>query len=139
MEEILITGGVSIATSTISAIVTWVLARRKYNSEVNGNIIANMEKSLDFYEKLSNDNKTRLDKILEDNKSMSNEVETLTNTNKELKESVDTLKQENKELKRSLSELKTQLINLTSQICMDLTCQLRNQDFSTLNIGKIKK
>lgn len=57
MTEILITGGVGVVTSIISGWASWMLARRKYNSEVDGNLIANMEKSLEFYEKLSDDNK----------------------------------------------------------------------------------
>lgn len=39
MTEILITGGVGILSSIISAWVSWVSARRKYNSEVDNNLI----------------------------------------------------------------------------------------------------
>lgn len=82
MEEILITGGVGVATSAISAIVTWILARKKYNSEVDGNLIENMKKSLEFYKELSDDNKTRLDKALEDNAALRASVDKLLEENK---------------------------------------------------------
>ena len=42
MTEILVTGGVGIVSSIISGWVSWILARRKYNSEVDGTLIENM-------------------------------------------------------------------------------------------------
>lgn len=70
MTEILITGGVGIVSSIISGWASWIFARKKYNSEVDGNLIENMQKSLEFYENLSDDNKDRLDKALEDNANL---------------------------------------------------------------------
>ena len=61
MIDILITGGVGLLTTGVGSWVGWFFGRKKYNSEVDGNLIANMEKSLEFYEKLSNDNKKRLE------------------------------------------------------------------------------
>lgn len=120
MTEILITGGVGIVTSIISGWTSWALARKKYNSEVDGNLIANMEKSLEFYEKLSDDNKQRLDKALEDNAA--------------LRKSVDELLCENKQLRKEIDMLKNQVIKITTTICTDLSCQIRNKDYSTLNM-----
>lgn len=42
-------------------------ARKKYNSEVDNNLIENMQKSLEFYKKLSDDNKKMLDEVLNRN------------------------------------------------------------------------
>lgn len=42
MTEILITGGVGIVSSIISGWASWIFARKKYNSEVDGNLIENM-------------------------------------------------------------------------------------------------
>ena len=42
--DILITGGVGLATSIISSWTTWFLARKKYNSEVDLNLVEKMEK-----------------------------------------------------------------------------------------------
>jgi hypothetical protein len=39
MTEILVTGSVGLVSSMVSAWISWILARRKYNSEVDGNII----------------------------------------------------------------------------------------------------
>ena len=43
MIDLLINGGIAIVTS----IVTWILARRKYNVEVDGNELNNIQKQLD--------------------------------------------------------------------------------------------
>lgn len=118
MTDILITGGVGIVTSIISGWTSWILARRKYNSEVDGNLIENMQKSLEFYESLSDDNKQRLDKALEDNAH--------------LRTAVEELLKENKQLKREIDTLKDQVIKITTTICTDLSCQIRSKDFSTL-------
>lgn len=118
MTDTLITGGVGIVTSIISGWTSWILARRKYNSEVDGNLIENMQKSLEFYENLSDDNKQRLDKALENNAH--------------LRTAIDELLKENKQLKREIDTLKDQVIKITTTICTDLSCQIRSKDFSTL-------
>jgi hypothetical protein len=43
------------------------MAKRKYNSEVDNNVISNMKASLDFYKQLSDDNKERLSEVLKKN------------------------------------------------------------------------
>lgn len=118
MTEILITGGVGIVSSIVSGWVSWILARRKYNSEVDGNLIENMQKSLEFYKNLSDDNEQRLNKVLEDNIA--------------LRSSVEELLKENKQLKKEIDALKDQVIKITTTICTDLSCQIRSKDFSTL-------
>ena len=89
-----------------------------------------MEASLEFYEKLSNDNKERLDTALQENK--------------ELRIEIVTLRLDNDNLKRELEDLKTAVIQLTTQICTDLTCQLRvmsqpKKDENGKNKNKDKK
>ena len=95
--DILITGGVGLVTSIVSSCTTWFLARKKYNSEVDLNLVEKMEKSLEFYKSLSDDNKTRLEEITE----------------------------RNNELEKEVQELRKQVLNLTMNICMDLTCAHR--------------
>lgn len=119
MTEILVTGGVGIVSSIISGWVSWILARRKYNSEVDGTLIENMQKSLEFYKNLSDDNEQRLEKVLEDNVNLRQTVE-------------ESLK-ENKQLKKEIDTLKDQVIKITTTICTDLSCQMRRQDFNTLD------
>lgn len=120
MTEILITGGVGIVSSIISGWASWIFARKKYNSEVDGNLIENMQKSLEFYKNLSDDNEQRLDKVLEDNVA--------------LRQTVEELLRENKQLKREIDTLKDQVIKITTTICTDLSCQIRSKDYSTLNM-----
>lgn len=118
MTEILITGGVGVVSSIISGWTSWVFARKKYNSEVDGNLIENMQKSLEFYKNLSDDNEHRLDKVLEDNAA--------------LRQAVEELLKENKQLKREIDTLKDQVIKITTTICTDLSCQIRSKDFTTI-------
>lgn len=103
--SILITGGVGLLTTIISSWTTWFFARKKYNSEVDSNLINNMKESLDFYEKLSTDNRERLEEVLK----------------------------RNTELEQEVGELRKQLFNLMSSICTDLTCQLRKRNLNLFN------
>ena len=74
---ILITGGVGIITTVISGWTSWFFARRKYNSEVDNNLIENMQQSLEFYKKLSDDNEKRLDEVLKRNAELEQEIRDL--------------------------------------------------------------
>lgn len=111
MTEILITAGIGLITNVVTGWFTWMFARKKYNSEVDHNIIENMKESLEFYEKLSNDNKERLTEALEENKAF----------REDLNKALD----ENKLLKKDMEELKNQVIKLTTSICYDLSCKIR--------------
>lgn len=97
MTELLITGGIGLVTTIVSGWVSWVFARKKYNSEVDHNLIENMENSLEFYKKLSDDNRARLEEMAERNRVLEVEIQ----------------------------ELRKQMLNLTMNICMDLTCANR--------------
>lgn len=97
MIDVLVTGGVGVLTSTISSLVTWLLAKKKYNAEVDNNVIQNMQQSLQFYKELSDDTKERLAEVLEKNQKLEDDVE----------------------------ELRKQMLNLTIKICLDLSCKHR--------------
>lgn len=97
MTELLITGGIGLVSTIVSGWVSWVFARKKYNSEVDHNLIENMENSLEFYKKLSDDNRARLEEMAERNRVLEVEIQ----------------------------ELRKQMLNLTMNICMDLTCANR--------------
>lgn len=102
---ILITGGVGIITTVISGWTSWFFARRKYNSEVDNNLIENMQQSLEFYKKLSDDNKNRLDEVLKRNAGLEQEIK----------------------------DLRKQMFSLMNSICTDLTCQLRKRNLNLFN------
>ena len=106
---ILITGGIGLITSIVSSWTAWFFARKKYNSEVDLNLVEKMEKSLEFYRNLSDDNRARLEEITE----------------------------RNNELEKEVAELRKQVLNLTMNICMDLTCSNRIKEI-TKRHGKNK-
>ena len=106
---ILITGGVGLVTSVVSSWTAWFFARKRYNSEVDLNLVEKMEKSLEFYRNLSDDNRARLEEITE----------------------------RNNELEKEVAELRKQVLNLTMNICMDLTCSHRIKEITKRN-GKNK-
>lgn len=70
-----ILGGV-IAT-IVSGFSGWFFAKRKYNAEVDNNLINNMQDSLEFYKALADDNKQRLDEVLAENADLRKEVSEL--------------------------------------------------------------
>lgn len=120
MNEIIITSLIGLFTTIVSGISSWLLAKRKYNAEVDHSIIDNMKESLEFYQNLSNDNKDRLTEALAENK--------------QLRQDMDRISEENKELKRDIVQLRNQIVGLATSICTDLSCQLRKREQSTLNI-----
>lgn len=97
--QVIVTGVVGLITTITSGWVSWLFAKKKYNAEVDTNLIENMQKSLDFYMKLSDDNKARLDEALKRN---------------------DVLEDEVKDLRR-------QMFELMNNICYDMTCELRSR------------
>lgn len=84
-------------TTIVGPIITWFLAKRKYYTEIDHNVIQNMEHSLEFYKNLSDDNRSRLEELTERNNALEAEVQ----------------------------ELRRQVFNLTMNICLDLTCRNR--------------
>ena len=97
--QVIVTGVVGLITTITSGWVSWLFAKKKYNAEVDTNLIENMQKSLDFYMKLSDDNKTRLDEALKRNDVLEDEVR----------------------------DLRKQMFELLNNICYDMTCELRSR------------
>lgn len=66
------------AVSTmIGTLTSWLVARKKYNVEIDSSLIGNMQKSLEFYMRLSDDNKDRLEEALKRNERLEEEVQLL--------------------------------------------------------------
>lgn len=101
--EIIILIVTNILAPVITGFATWLMAKKKYNSEVDNTVIGNMKESLEFYKQLSDDNKQRLSEILK----------------------------KNEQLEKEMSDLRTQMMTLTLNICMDLTC--KNRVLSQIN------
>ena len=72
--DVIITGIIGLITTVLSGWTSWFYTRKKYNSEVDNNLILNMKNSLEFYEKLSNDNKVRLEEVLQRNNELEKEL-----------------------------------------------------------------
>lgn len=72
---IAILGG--IITSILSGFTSWFFTKKKYNAEVDNNLISNMQDSLEFYKTLADDNKQRLDEVLAENADLRKEVSEL--------------------------------------------------------------
>ena len=101
-----------LGSNLVSGLVTFFITKKKYNSEVDSNLIRNMQESLEFYKKLSDDNKERLDIVLK----------------------------RNEELEKDMSALKNEMIKFMSSVCTDLTCQARKRNlelFKEINNGTI--
>lgn len=75
-NEIIIAAIGAISTM-VGTLTSWLIARKKYNVEVDSSLIENMQKSLDFYMKLSDDNKDRLEEALKRNERLEEEVQIL--------------------------------------------------------------
>ena len=97
---------IGVFSTVIGSWTSWFFARKKYNTEVDSNLIENMQKSLEFYMKLSDDNKERLEEALKRNDQLQNEV----------------------------TELRTQVFKMMDSMCFNITCQLRKKE--TINKRK---
>lgn len=95
--QVIVTGVVGLITTVTSGWVSWLFAKKKYNAEVDSNVIENMKQSLEFYTKLSDDNKSRLEEALKRNEA----------------------------LEREISQLRQQMFELMNNICYDMSCELR--------------
>lgn len=94
---IIVTAVVGIITTFASGWTAWFFTRKKYNAEVDNSLLENLQKSLDFYRNLSDDNKQRLEVILTRNSKLEEEI----------------------------LDLRKQVNDLTMNICLNLTCKVR--------------
>ena len=102
---VIITAIIGIITSFTSAWVSWFFTRKKYSAEVDETVIHNMRESLEFYQKLSDDNKNRLDSMIK----------------------------RNEELEEEMKDLRKQVSTLMNYMCVNLTCQLRKRNINLFN------
>ena len=68
----------------VSGFTSWFFTKKKYNAEVDNNLISNMQQSLDFYKSLADDNKERLDLVLAENATLRVRVDELSREVKRL-------------------------------------------------------
>ena len=106
MDE-LIVGAIGLITTVTSAWASWFFTRKKYSAEVDNSIIDGMQDSLKFYTSLSDDNKTRLNEMIERSSKIEEE-------NKILREENKTLRERQEELEHKLNLLKAKVDELLS-------------------------
>ena len=82
---------VGVVCSAISSVVTFLLTRRKYNTEVDSQQIENMEKSFDLYKKMME--------------------ETLDSQKKMMEARINDLQKENDFLRKQVDTLRNQMID----------------------------
>jgi hypothetical protein len=106
--QVIITGAIGIITTIVGSWTSYIFTKRKYNAEVDNSVIDNMKQSLDFYIKLSDDNKARLDEALKRNDALEKEIQ----------------------------QLRQQMFELMSNICYDLKCELRSKTRKVAKVKK---
>lgn len=125
MSEILIAAISSAITSSIASCITWLLAKKKYNAEVDNKVIQNMQDALKFYKELCDDNQKRLEELAKDN-------EGLKAKNAELEKRDDKLEEEVREMRRKLDMM-------MEKMCYDLACKIRQKDANRVQLEFGKK
>ena len=107
MDNTILLALIGLGEAVITSVVTFLLTRRKYKTEVKGSEIQNDgmqidndQKDLQFYIQMVNDNKLQL---------------------KELQE-------QNQYLRREVAEMRSVVFGMLSQICTDMMCQNRKFD-----------
>lgn len=92
--NIIITGILGVLTTGLGSFITFFITRKKYHTEVDNNLIDNMQESLDFYKKLSDDNTERLDVLLEDNQILRVKFEAVLADNTKLRLEMEKLRKQ---------------------------------------------
>lgn len=110
--EILITF-IGIFSTIVSGLTSWFFTRRKYNVEVKAGKISNRSNELEFYQRLADDNKVRLEQLLKENA--------------ELRELNSKLDSRCNKLEDRINELNRDMFTVMSQICLNMQCSYRER------------
>ena len=110
---VIITAIIGVLSNIITGWTSWFITRKKYNSEVDNNLIQNMQESLEFYKKLSDDNRARLEEFIKQND--------------ELEKKDNMIEEKNKALEEEVKLLNNRVYDLMQNICLNLTCKNRKK------------
>lgn len=97
MSESIILALIAILEGVIISVVTFLLTKKKYHVEVDSNLIENMQKSLDFYKSVSDDNQRRLNEMMKHRSKLEDEM----------------------------SDLRKMVVNMVAYVCTDIACRQR--------------
>ena len=134
--NILITTGVSLASSTIASLTAWFLARKKYIKEVEAMHIRNKQSDLDFYEDLSDDNKKRLHDLIDENRELREENIRIREENAQIRVENAAIRAENAQLLKEIREVKVVVNRMLDNVCVNMTCQMRKNGYLPYDIDK---
>ena len=87
----LITTVIALGASTITSLVTFLFTRRKYLAEVKGSDLENLQKSLQIYIDIVEDNKKRIDLYQAEIERCNKEVFALRTENRDLRNQLQSL------------------------------------------------
>ena len=125
MDVKIILALIGLGASIITSFVTYLLTRRKYNTEVDSQKIKNMSDTFELYKKVQTETLKSQKELLEATITAQNR------TIEALKQKVDDGQKENQDLRQQVSQLQMQMINILGNICLDATCKLRKMNFTS--------
>lgn len=99
---------ISVLTALGGGFSGWFFTRKKYKTEVDSNVIHNLEKSFDVFSKTINFCEQRIE---------------------ELTKELIACKEENKKLEKELYAVKDRTLKIIEMVCVNLTCTLRKRNF----------
>lgn len=112
MTSTIITALIGLFCTLASSVGTFLLTKRKYDTEVDSQQIENMNKSFDIYKKTMN--------------------ETFAMQNSRIAMQEETIKQlqmDNNELRKQVHNLQMQMAQMFNAVCYDTACKLRRANF----------
>lgn len=112
MGTVVVSSLVGLFCTIVTSIITFILTRKKYNSEVESQQIQNLNDAFSLYKK------TMEDSMASQNKANEAIIGSLN-------AKVDTLQEENSDLRKQVSQLQMEMINILGTICLDTTCKMR--------------
>lgn len=98
----------SIGTALGGGFSGWFFTRKKYNTEVDANMIKNLKSSLDFYKETIDYNERKLNSLIE---------------------KIEKAEAKNEQLEEELRTLRDRLFKIVELVCVNFTCTLRKKDF----------
>ena len=120
---VLLLAGDGILAGILSSVVTWLLTRKKYNSEVENGNIQNMQEALEFYKTISDDYKRRLeDEIGGHNAEVAELKAENAELKKELREQEKRFDEKLMAQQREITLMKNQMLSVYSQVCLNFKC-----------------
>lgn len=100
---------ISIATAVGGGFSGWFFTRKKYNTEVDANMIKNLKSSLDFYKETIDYNEKKLNSLID---------------------KIEKAEAKNEQLEEEIRTLRDKLFKIIELVCVNFTCTLRKKDFN---------